>query len=68
MAKKAADVLGPPIIWSEMDGDVDEIFLEMATLSQEDIELAISEMVPELRAFLEAELLEEEDIIGPAQV
>ena len=55
--------MGNPIRWSEMENS-DELFLAMATPTPEDIEIAMAETIPILRALLEAELVEDEDIVG----
>jgi len=54
--------LGEPIRWSEMENS-DELFLAMATPTPEEQEVARLDAIPLLKAFLEAELVEEEDII-----
>jgi hypothetical protein len=44
--------------------DSEELFLQMATPTSEDIEAARAEAVPFLRAFLEAQQVEKEAIVG----
>lgn len=64
MAKKRKKVpLGPPIRWSEMD-DPEQLFLEMATPMLEEIEIAMAAAVAIAAALLNAELVEDEDIVG----
>lgn len=61
-----AKTLGEPIRWSEMDGE--DVLLELAIPSEEDIERARQMVVPALRILLNAPLVEEEDIIGPETI
>lgn len=66
MARKRGKVpLGPPIRWSEME-DSEQLFLEMATPTLEEILIAMAAAVAvAVAAALEdAELVEDEDIVG----
>lgn len=56
MAKKVP--LGKPINWGDIDDPDDPIWLDLAVITQEDIELAQGEAVPEIRPGLEAETKE----------
>ena len=57
---------GKPIRWSEM-ANSDELFLEMATPTDEDVLITQTEIVSALSLFLNAPLVEQEEIIGPSQ-